>query len=91
MQQSNHHANKLSPQRIEKLNEVGFVWDSLEAQWLECFEELKEYKREHGDTLVPVNYSANPSLGVWVGTQRKDYKKFMAKKKLEEGDTQEGL
>jgi hypothetical protein len=84
-QRSNHHANKLSPQRIEKLNEVGFVWDSLEAQWLECFEELKEYKRDHGDTLVPGNYPSNPSLGMWVNTQRHEYRKFMAKKKLEEG------
>jgi hypothetical protein len=83
-QRTNYNANKLSPQRIEKLNEVEFVWDHLEAQWWERFEELKEYRRDHGDTLVPVNYPSNPSLGMWVNTQRQDYKKFMAKKKIEE-------
>jgi hypothetical protein len=83
-QRTNYNTNKLSPQRIEKLNEVEFVWDPLEAQWWERFEELKEYRRDHGDTLVPNRYSSNPSLGMWVSTQRQDYKKFMAKKKLEE-------
>ena len=83
-QRSNYHANKLSPQQIEKLNEVEFVWDPLKAQWWERFEELKEYRRDHGDTLVPVNYPANPSLGNWVSTQRYEYRKFVAKKKLEE-------
>jgi hypothetical protein len=67
-QRWNYNANKLSPERIEKLNEVGFGWDPIEAQWLECYLELKD----HGDTLVPQRYSSNPSLGSWVRNQRED-------------------
>lgn len=76
----------LSEERIDKLNAVGFIWDVHEAQWLERYEELKKYRRDHGDTLVPKHYSVYPFLGRWVDKQRFDYKRFMAKKKLEEGN-----
>jgi acetone carboxylase gamma subunit len=72
-QRSNHHANTLSSERIEKLNEVGFVWDVLEAQWSEYFEQLCRYKKEHENTLVPQRYEDNPSLGKWVNSQRSNY------------------
>jgi hypothetical protein len=75
----------LSEERIDKLNAVGFIWDVHEAQWLERYEELKRYRRDHGDTLVPKHYSVYPFLGRWVDKQRFDYKRFMAKKKAEEG------
>jgi hypothetical protein len=32
----------LSPERIQKLSEIGFIWDAQEAQWSEIFEELKQ-------------------------------------------------
>mmetsp|Transcript_15742 Transcript_15742/g.25874 ORF Transcript_15742/g.25874 Transcript_15742/m.25874 type:complete len:443 (+) Transcript_15742:2-1330(+) len=76
----------LSEERIDKLNAVGFIWDVHEAQWLERYEELKKYRRDHGDTLVPKHYSVYPFLGRWVDKQRFDYKRFMAKKKLEESN-----
>ena len=60
------------------MSDVGFVWDVLEAQWLERLEELKKYKREHGDTLVPRKHS----LGSWVWWQRRDYKIYVEKRKL---------
>jgi hypothetical protein len=37
-----YKCNKLSLERIQKLNEVGFVLEVQEAQWFEKFEELKE-------------------------------------------------
>ncbi|KAL3800310.1 hypothetical protein HJC23_003606 [Cyclotella cryptica] len=74
----------LSPERIQKLNEIGFIWDVHEAQWLERFEELRKYRRDHGDTLVPRSYPVYPFLGKWVEKQRSGYKKFMAKRKFEE-------
>ena len=83
-QRVNFHAKTLLSERREKLDEIGFVWDPIEAQWLECFGQLKEYRRYHGDTLVPNRYSSNPSLGKWVSTQRYEYRKFMESKKLEE-------
>lgn len=70
--------------RIQKLNEIGFVWDLHEAQFLERLEELKVYRMNNGDTLVPKQYSAQPLLGGWINKQRQDYKRYMAKKKIEE-------
>jgi len=74
----------LTPDRIQKLNDIGFIWDVHEAHWLERFEDLKEYKANHGDTLVPMSYTAQPFLARWVDKQRIDYRRYMARKKLEE-------
>ena len=74
----------LSPERVQKLNDAGFVWDVHEAAWLERLKDLVKYKRDNGDTLVPRSY---PVLGKWVEKQRADYKKYIAKKKLDTDDS----
>ncbi|KAL3808600.1 hypothetical protein ACHAXA_010886 [Cyclostephanos tholiformis] len=74
----------LSRERIQKLDEIGFVWDVLEAQWFQRLQELKAYKQNHGDTLVPSDYSENPSLGDWVSNQRKDYAYYQKIKEINE-------
>ena len=56
---------------VQKLNDIGFVWDASKAQWLERIQELKEYKQNFGDTLVPAVYDTNPSIGIWVSHQRR--------------------
>ena len=56
----------------------------IEAQWLEKLQELADFKQNHGDTLVPDIYTANPSLGKYVGTQRTCYSNFQAMKEIEE-------
>jgi hypothetical protein len=63
---------------------VNFVWDVHEASFLERLEELKKYRRDHGDSLVPKDYG---SLYKWVEKQRADYKKYMAKKRLEQDES----
>jgi len=74
----------LSEDRIQRLNEIGFVWDVHESQWLERLEELKVYKANHGDTLVPKDYTMQPYLGRWVEKQRLDHRNYMIKKKIKE-------
>eukprot|EP00956_Cyclotella_meneghiniana_P008816 scaffold12086_cov66-Cyclotella_meneghiniana.AAC.4 len=59
-------AGKLSKERLDALNTIGFVWDVLEDQWSKQYEELQQYKNDHGDTLVPKRFKENPSLGEWV-------------------------
>ena len=39
--------------------------------------ELQEYKRSHGDCMVPKRYKSNPSLGNWVNKQRQNYRRFV--------------
>jgi hypothetical protein len=41
-----------------------------DSKWLETLEQLKRYKAEHGDCIVPRGYSSNPRLASWVAEQR---------------------
>jgi superfamily II DNA or RNA helicase len=74
--QRNAYKNKkLSPDRINKLTSIGFCWDPLAEQWERMFVELFKYYGEYGNCDVPHRYSMNPTLGLWVGVQRRAYKK----------------
>jgi hypothetical protein len=46
------------------------------SQWRDQFRQLCEYKVQFGHCLVPVRYSANPELGNWVSTQRRNYRLY---------------
>ena len=59
--------------RVQKLLEFGFCFDTLEAVWMENYEELKAYKAHYGDTMVPIKWPSNPILANWVDTQRQNY------------------
>jgi hypothetical protein len=63
----------LSIERINRLELIGFVWDPYDAQWMEMYGKLVEYKKENNSTKVPRLYTKYPSLGLWVSTQRKAY------------------
>lgn len=43
-------------------------------QWQERFEDLVEFKAEHGHCLVPHNYPPNQQLAQWTKRQRYQYK-----------------
>ena len=73
-QRRNIKNNKLTPERIYKLDEIGFVWEPFEDSWNEMFQQIVDYKDEHGDTLVPNSYAENRQLGIWVDTQRQKRK-----------------
>ena len=62
---------------------VGFGYGSRRkttASWEDRFQELKQYKKENGDCLVPGRYKENPSLGRWVEAQRKQYRQYLEAK-----------
>ncbi|MDA7624104.1 Helicase associated domain protein [Akkermansiaceae bacterium] len=63
----------LNSKRIERLNELGFVWGQNEALWETQFKKLLNYKKEHGDCLVPYKY--DKKLANWIGFQRTRWKK----------------
>ena len=44
---------KITPDRIARLDAVGFEWDPQKAQWDKMFERLKEYYDEMGHCKVP--------------------------------------
>lgn len=68
----------LSQGRITKLDDIGFIWDLSQdprvATWNDRFEQLEDYKVEHGNCLVPFRYNKNAQLATWVSTQRNEYK-----------------
>ena len=41
-----------------------------DTKWLLMLEELKDYKADHGNCIVPRGYSPNPRLASWVAEQR---------------------
>lgn len=66
--------SSMTQERIDMLDDVGFVWHSHEVVWQERLSELLDFKKRHGDCLVPSNYAPNPKLATWVKCQRRQYK-----------------
>ena len=74
VQRRNRKSGKLEKERIRRLEKLGIVWDPLSGIWEASFDELKQYKAEHGDCDVSAGWSENPKLGRWVNSQRRAYK-----------------
>ena len=66
---------KLSQDRIDRLNGIGFKWllknVGPNVPWKTRFDELVRYRAKHGDCNIPVRQG---QLGRWVSYQRKVYK-----------------
>ena len=63
--------DKLSADRIERLESIDFVWD----QWMAMYNRLLVYKKKNKSTQVPQTYTEEnqlhlPILGKWVYYQR---------------------
>lgn len=76
------NAFDLSREQIVKLTSIGFIWDVHRHAWEQRYKDLVKYKEERGDCLVPYVYEPNKKLGLWVDSQRKDYKLFLAGRKV---------
>jgi len=73
----------MNAERAQDLESLDFVFQvgkrrpmvtrAPAKKWEERFDELKEYKKIHGHTLVP---QASTGLGDWVHKQRQSYKKL---------------
>ena len=70
--------NKLSPEKIEILDNLGFCWNKKEYSWNEGLENLHQFKRKMGNCLVSAKYVTENGfkLGVWVNSQRRRYKRL---------------
>ncbi len=66
MQSNSTKGKRLTPQRIEYLNRLNFIWDINEARWETQYQRLKEYVKRHGHA----NVRQNCTLGHWVYKQR---------------------
>mmetsp|Transcript_24725 Transcript_24725/g.32788 ORF Transcript_24725/g.32788 Transcript_24725/m.32788 type:complete len:667 (+) Transcript_24725:194-2194(+) len=61
----------INKDRIRLLNELGFIWQAQCDAWNRHLNDLRSYKRENGDCLVPINHTKYPRLGNWVKEQRR--------------------
>lgn len=55
--------------QIGLLNEIGFVWSGSES-WMEMYQRLVEYQKEHKTTHIPQRSRHDLKLARWVCTQR---------------------
>jgi hypothetical protein len=76
LDEKNELAKNMPGSRLIERRRKGWV----KKTWEERLEELKEYKKVHGDANVPTLSKENPSLGHWVHDQRKQYRLFNEKK-----------
>lgn len=60
-------SKRLTRERKQKLDALGFVWSlrskRIEDHWDEMFRQLLDYKKVHGDCLVPSRFESNLKLG----------------------------
>jgi len=66
--------DKLTPEQVQRLDALGFVWDAIKEQWKQGIRELRAYKEEHGDSLVKRGYitASGYKLGNWLKVQRSE-------------------
>ena len=63
--------DQLTPDRLKRLNSLGFSWNPHAEQWEEAFSALKEYRKNRGHCLVTqTTQSKGIKLGSWVVQQR---------------------
>jgi len=65
--------SSITAERIALLEQVDFAWNAQEAAWERHMADLKAFKEENGDCLVPVNHPNYPKLGLWVKEQRRHF------------------
>ena len=70
-QRTANNRGQLPIKRIEQLNELGFDWDPIGTRWNEMFQQLVEFREEHGHTLVPQGQPQFKELSTWVRNQRR--------------------
>jgi hypothetical protein len=77
MQRQMKKRDALPEARIKLLEEIGFNWraDHDRQSWNVRYSELLQFKNVHGHCDVPVRNASNPSLGVWVASQRTNRKR----------------
>ena len=67
---------KLTENQIQKLDDIGMIWDSLDYFWEQNFKLAKEYYLTYGNLDIPTNYKSKDGkhLGNWMLRQRQLYK-----------------
>ena len=69
-QREAYQNGKLRPERVEKLNALGFIWEKPDP-WEQRYALASAYYQEHGNLLIPPKYKADGIwLAKWLNEQR---------------------
>ena len=65
----------LTPERIEKLDRLGMVWEARDYRWEMNFQACEAYCRKFGNLNIPADYVSEDGLkiGSWLRRQRRIY------------------
>lgn len=66
-QRQAHKGGTLSAERLSLLEEVGFIWDALDAKWSAFLSEFVEYRKKTGKIMLP----ESGTLTRWASRQRR--------------------
>lgn len=67
--------NRLSEIRVQKLLDIGFIFDPLEEEWNRKLNQYKRYIQKYQTTEITKRFTfENENLGVWIQTQKTRYK-----------------
>ena len=58
-QRQKKNRGELNEERVDLLNQLGFVWSVPEYEWQLALKYLRSYKNEFGDCLVPNFYKVD--------------------------------
>lgn len=63
--------NRLSTDRIKRLNDINFIWDAIDKQWERGYAALNDFYKQNGNCRVKESLKINGfNLGIWAGKQR---------------------
>ena len=61
----------LTSERVQKLDEIGMIWNVKEANWNDRYQLAKQYYEEHKNLDIPCDYVIDGvNMGAWISTQR---------------------
>lgn len=77
MQRDRYDEGKLEQERIDKLNELGMIWNcnrslTISNAWMKAYDMAKRYFDENGNLAIPTQYvtADGYKLGRWLFKQR---------------------
>jgi hypothetical protein len=63
----------MTKDRIDLLNDLGFVWNTQEMTWNQHLNSLKSFREQYGHSNVSVNDTKYSKLHLWISKQRRSY------------------
>ena len=73
-QRASYKKGRIEQDKINLLEELGFVWDIDDKKWREKYQLLRVYQVQNGHCDVP---QMDGSLGMWVSNQRQRNTNFL--------------